>query len=227
MTELLDEIKDSFELAKHTQESPGGVSILSSEDAIQAPGFLAMKEYFEERINIITRRGYRHFAGATMTHDADTLLKQTASVMITPMIATLFRAFSDGVMVGHRENHLVRMAVHFGQADTLWTDDDFLKASKDLGSGFADDEEVCQYFAEYLMGGVNHLAHVTGFAHSHVESTKVWDIWIMGGAACVCASFLAGNKLGTSWRERDVLDGIAIATEEAPVGSTGEDASDH
>jgi hypothetical protein len=86
---------------------------------------------------------------------------------------------------------------------------------------------VCQYFAEYLMGGVNHLAHVTGFAHSNVEPQKVWDIWIMGGTACVCASFLAGNKLGTSWRERDVLDGIAIATEEAPVGSTGEDAADH
>jgi hypothetical protein len=147
--------------------------------------------------------------------------------MVTPMIATLFRAFSDGVMIGHRDHHLVRMMLHFNQADALWDDDTFLQASKDLSAGFADDEEVCQYFAEYLMGGVNHLAHVTGFAHSNVEPQKVWDIWIMGGTACVCASFLAGNKLGTSWRERDVLDGIAIATEEAPVGSTGEDAADH
>jgi hypothetical protein len=226
MTDLIDEVRTSFEMAKHTDTS-GPVTVMTAEDVVQAPGFMAMKGYFENRINIVTRRGYRHFAGATLTHDADELLKQTAAVMVTPLLATLFRAFSDGVMVGHQDNHLVRMMLHFNQADDLWGDDDFLKASKDLGSGFADDDEVCHYFADYLMGGVNHLAHVTGFAHSHVEPAKVWDIWIMGGTACVCASFLAGNKLGTSWRERDVLDGIAIATEEAPVGHTGEDASDH
>jgi hypothetical protein len=226
MTDLIDEVRSSFELAKNT-EARGPVTVMSAGDTDMVPGFMAMKNYFDNRITIVARRGYRHFAGATLTHDADELLKQTADEMVTPLIATLFRAFSDGVMVGHRDNHLVRMAIHFGQADNLWDDDDFLQASKDLGSGFADDEEVCQYFAEYLMGGINHITHVTGFAHSHVEPTKIWDIWIMGGTACVCASFLAGHKLGTSWRERDVLDGIAIATEEAPVGSTGEDTDHH
>ena len=225
MTDLVEEVRASFEQAKHA-DAQGPVSIITN-DLIEAPGFLAMKAYFENRLQIVTRRGYRHFAGATMTHDADTLLKQTAEVMTTPMLATVFRAFSDGVMVGHKDNHLVRMMLHFNQVDILWDDDTFLKSSMELSSGFADDEEVCTYFGEYLMGGVNHLTHVTGFAHSEVDPIKVWDIWIMGGMACVCASYLAGNKLGTSWRERDVLDGIAIATEEAPVGSTGEDDPDH
>ncbi len=225
MTDLVDEVRASFEKARG--DEPKGPVTLIADDLAQAPGFMAMKAYFENRVYIVTRRGYRHFAGATLTSNADELLKQTAAEMVTPMLATTFRAFSDGVMIGHRDNHLVRMAVHFNQADELWDDDDFLKASKELSAGFADDEEVCTYFGEYLMGGINHLAHVTGYAHSQVEPNKVWDIWIMGGMACVCACFLAGNKLGTSWRERDVLDGIAIATEEAPVVTTGEDESDH
>ncbi len=224
MTDLLDEIRASFE--KDNEEDTSPVRVVA-DSMIHAPGFLAMKAYFEGRVNIITRRGYRHFAGATLTHDADTLLKQTTEVMFTPLLATAFRAFSDGVLVGHRDNHLVRMRMHFHQPELLWDDDAFLKASKELSSGFADDEEICQYFGEYLMGGVNHLTHVTGFAHSQVDPTKVWDIWVMSGMACVCASYLAGTKLGTNWRERDVLDGIAIATEEAPVGSTGEDDTDH
>jgi hypothetical protein len=101
-----------------------------------------------------------------------------------------------------------------------------LKATTALGAGFADDEEVCEYFADYLMGGINHLAHVTGFAHAEVDPAKVWDLWVMGSTACICAGFMAGDKLGTTWRERDVLDGIAMATEEAPVGPTGEDTTD-
>lgn len=225
MTDLIDEVKASFEQAKNSEAK--GVTIISAEGMVQAPGFMAMKSYFENRLLIVTRRGYRHFAGATLTNDADRLLSQTAQEMTVPLLATLFRAFSDGVMIGHLDNHLVRMAVHFNQTDELWDDDDFLAASKDLSSGFADDEEVCTYFGEYLMGGINHLAHVTGYAHSQTDPTKVWDLWIMGGSACICASYIAGTKLGTMWRERDVLDGIAIATEEAPVGSTGEDIPDH
>jgi len=225
MTDLIEEVRASFEKARHP-EVEGPVTLVA-DDLAQAPGFMAMKAYFENRVQIVTRRGYRHFAGATLTSNADELLKLTAMEMVTPLLATTFRAFSDGVLIGQRDNHLVRMAIHFHTADNLWEDDDFLKASKELSTGFADDEEVVTYFGEYLMGGVNHLAHVTGFAHSEVDPIKIWDIWIMGGMACVCASFLAGNKLGTSWRERDVLDGIAIATEEAPVGSTGEDVPDN
>ena len=225
MTDLVDEIKASFERSKDLAGS-GPVTLLTS-DMVQAPGFMTMKAYFDERVITLVRRAYRHFAGASLTHDADALLMQTAEEMTIPMLATLFRAFSDGVMIGWQDNHLVKMKLHFGQADQLWKDEAFLAASKELGSGFADDQEVCEYFGEYLMGGINHLTHVTGFAHSQTEPHKIWDIWIMGGMACVCASFLAGNKLGTSWRERDVLDGIAIATEEGPVGPTGEDNTDH
>lgn len=227
MTDLVDEVRASFDLAKHHNSTDGAVTVLGPSDVIEVPGFTGMKSYYDTRITVITRRGYRHFAGATLTHDADALLTQTAEVMATPMLATLFRAFSDGVMTGHQDDHLVRMAIYFDRIDSLWNDTDFVNASGELSSGFADDDEVCTYFSEYMLGGINHLAHTTGYAHSQVEPNKVWDIWIMGGMACACASFIAGSKLGSTWRERDVLDGIAIATEEAPGGSTGEDSTDH
>ena len=227
MTELLEEIKESFEKKAEENHVHGDVPVIMGQALGEVPGFMAMKEYFEGRITVLVRRGYRHFAGATLTHNADELLRQTALEMLTPMLATMFRAFSDGVMVGHQVNHLVRMRLHFHQAALLWQDEEFLKASKDLGAGFADDDEVCTYFGEFLMGGVNHLAHVTGFAHSEVDPAKIWDIWVMGGTACICSSFLAGHKLGTTWRERDVLDGIAIASEEAPGGYPGEGIPDH
>jgi|KBSMisStandDraft_5_1062788.scaffolds.fasta_scaffold20304_8 hypothetical protein len=226
MSDLIDQVRTSFETPKGVEKgSP--VTVMSASDVVETPGFHAMKSYFETRILIINRRGYRYFAGATLTDDADALLTQTAQVMLTPTLATMFRAFSDGVLVGHQTNHLVRQRIYFEQADELWGEDEFLAASKELGSGFADDDAVCNWFAEYLRGGINHLAHVTGFAHTQVEPTKVWDIWVMGGMASVCACYLAGTKLGTTWRERDVLDGIEIATEEGPVGPTGEDRSDH
>jgi hypothetical protein len=213
MSELIEQVRTSFESPKGV-ESNSPVTVMRASDIVEAPGFHAMKSYFETRILILNRRGYRYFAGATMTTDADALLVETAKVMLTPTLATMFRAFSDGVLVGHQANHLVRQRIHFDQADELWAEDEFLTASMELGSGFADDDEVCNWFAEYIKGGINHLAHVTGFAHAEVEPSKVWDIWVMGGMACVCASYLAGTKLGMTWRERDVLDGIAIATEE-------------
>ena len=73
-----------------------------------------------------------------------------------------------------------------------------------------------------------HLSHATGFAHAtDVEPNKGWDIWLLNGTACICAGYLAGHLMGTTWRERDVLDGIEIASEVNLSGSEGEVEPDH
>ena len=82
-----------------------------------------------------------------------------------------------------------------------------------MAHGFAEDREVCDYFNTYLQSALHHMTHVTGFAHSEVVPTKVWDVWLLSGTAVITASFLAGTQMGATWRERDVLDGIEIASE--------------
>jgi hypothetical protein len=219
MTDLVDEVKDSFEKSK--EEVGGGVTVVRDEGNELAPGFAAMRSYYEQRLLVIMRRGYRHHAGSTLPVSADDLLGLTGQYLIAPMIAVSMGAFADGVMLGHRVDHLVKMCFHFHTVDHLFHDDAFRQSALQMTHGFAEDSAVCEYFHEYVAGALAHMAHVTGFAHSEVQPAKVWDVWILAGTACVTASFLAGTKMGTSWRERDVLDGIEIASE-----SDGQDGAD-
>lgn len=222
VNDLVDEIKGSFEKSRDdvAGESPGAMVIATQGDDL-APGFQAMKEYYEDRLLMIARRAYRHFAGSNLPTDGDKLVTHTAKYLQAPMIAVTMGAFSDGVMIGHRNDHMVRMCFHFNNLEHLFHDDAYREASQKMSLGFADDREVCEYFREYVGGALAHITHVTGFAHSEVVPAKVWDIWLLTGTACVTASFLAGSKMGTSWRERDVLDGIELASE-----SRSEDEAD-
>jgi len=224
MTDLVDEVKHSFELTKEGNDSP--IQLITGDEDDLAPGFTAMRAYYEQRLIAITRRAYRFFAGGTLSRNADELMATTGEQMLPTLVATLLRAFADGVLIGQQNEQIVRMALHFHHPEHLYHDDDFLESAKHMALGLVDDDEVRDYFSEYAQGGLHHLAHSCGFAHQEVEPAKVWDLWLMTGTACVCSSFLAGQKLGTAWRERDVLDGIAIATEEVPDGSEGEDSTD-
>jgi len=227
MTDLADEVKASFETAKDEvadEESP--VTITRGDVAELAPGFPAMQEYFSQRLLIVARRGYRFHAGGTLPTNSDELVELTKEQMLPPLIATAIGAFADGVMLGHRDNHLVKMCFHFDNVEHLYHDDDFRATSMRMALGFAGDNEVRDYFSYYVQNALDQMAHLCGFAHREVNPGKVWDIWLLSGTACVTASFLAGTKMGTAWRERDELDGIVIATEEVSRGSDGEAGSD-
>jgi hypothetical protein len=91
-----------------------------------------------------------------------------------------------------------------------------------MALGFAEDTEVLRFFTQFLVGGLEHLSHITGFAHRQVDPGKVWDVWMLIGTACICSSYLAGHNVGKEWKERDVLSGIEIATQEVPRGPAGE-----
>jgi len=211
---LIDEIKGVFETAREEQtEETGPVVVTHRLDEELANGFNAMRGYYQEQILAITRRGYRHFAGSAMPHSADLVLLHTDPVMRPLMVALLFQAFTDGVLIAHEDDQEVKMAIHFHNVDDLFADDEFREKSTAMATGFADDEEVLTYFSEYVQSALAQLAHLTGFAHTpDAEPSKVWDVWILAGTATISAGYLAGAKLGSSWKERDVLDGIAIAS---------------
>ena len=221
MTDLVDEVKASFETAQEDVGVGGGVTMVSGSGDELAPGFMAMREHYEQTLLMIVRRAYRYYAGREMPTDGDELLVLTAEKMTAPLIATSLGAFANGVMIGHRSEHMVRMCFHFNSVEHLFHDDAFKDASLRMAHGFAEDRAVTMYFHEYVEGALSHMAHITGFAHSEVNPVKVWDLWILSATACVTASYLAGNRMGASWRERDVLDGIEIASE-----SAGQDGTD-
>jgi len=222
MNDLVEEIKSSFEKSKEEVAGDSQVTVVRGDTDELAPGFMAMKSSYERQLLVIMRRAYRHYAGSDLPTQADELLTLTAGFLTAPMIAISMKAFANGVMIGQQSDHMVRMCVHFGNVEHLFHDDAFDTAGMQMAHGFAGDREVCEYFNTYVSGGVAQIAHSTGFAHSEIQPHKVWDVWILVGTACVTASYLAGNRMGASWRERDVLDGIEIASE-----SEGEDQSDH
>jgi hypothetical protein len=225
MTDLVDEVKACFDKTREAQDDgKGPLQIINEGDEELCPGFDAMRYYYGERLQVIARRGYHHFAGATLPSNSDELMVQTGEYMLPETIAISLAAFSNGVLIGHQENHVVRMCYFFENLEHLFHDEDFLEAAADMAKGFTNDPKVLEYFEKYVTGGLHHVAHITGFAHQQdVYATKVWDVWLMTGTATTAASYLAGFRLGDAWRERDVLDGIEIATEEGPGEPEGED----
>lgn len=222
MNDLVEEIKGCFERSRDdvVGDDPHGMIVTTQGDDL-APGFQSMKGYYEQQLLIMMRRAYRHHAGAILPAESDALIQHTALYLRAPMIAVTMGAFTDGVMISHQNDHLVKMMVHFHNVGHLFHDDDFRASSIQMAKGFADDKEVIDYFDSYVGGALSHIAHVTGFAHTeNVASVKVWDVWLLTGTACITAAYLAGVKMGTTWRERDVLDGIEMASE-----SEGEDGA--
>lgn len=219
MTDLFEEVKTSFEKSREVQDDGRGpLQLVSTQDEL-APGFNAMRAYYEQRILVITRRGYRQYAGSTLPRESDKLIELTRKVMLAPMIAELLESFTDGVLIGHQDLFTVKLSTHFNTIEHVYHDEEFRSASRTMAIGFSQDSEVLEYFSRYVESGLDHLSHLTGFAHSTVDPNKVWDLWLLIGTAVASAAFLAGQLMGQGWAERDVLDGIEIATEEEPHGS--------
>jgi len=222
MSELLDEVKASFEkYEKDTDDGSGSIQMIDS-SAELAPGFPEMREYYNMQLQALVRRGYHYYAGSTMPRVGEELLVLTGKYLQAPAVALVMGAFCDGLMVGHETDQTVKMAKHYNAPGHVFHVRQFRDASLIMTKGFAEDEELAQYFAQYLSNGMSHLAHATGFAHAELDSAKVWDLWMLVGMATTCTSFVAGYQLGCKWKERDVLDGIEIATEEAPDVVAGE-----
>jgi len=222
MTDLADEIRSSFEESRDQLSANDGPLALIHDDDVLAPGFTGMRNHYSIRLMAMNRRGYRWYAGSTLPTDADQLVALTATMMRDLLLKVMVSAFSDGVLIGHAEEQVVKMFLHFHKEDELFEDTGFREAADPMSSGFLEDEEVRAYFDEYLRGAVTHLSHTVGFVHRKVDPNKVWDVWLLVGTASTAAAYLAGHRMGTGWRERDVLDGIEIASGEDAHGAEGE-----
>jgi hypothetical protein len=225
MSELLDEIKEAFHEAKDEfeDENPEPVTVTPAVDL--PPGTMGMRNYTQQVMLVLTRRIYRWFAGATMPPIPEELLKTTTQRMLPPTTNAVIEAFAAGVLIGHRSEHLVRLAYHVHLVDALFADEDFQNSARTMATGFRDDPEIKEFFTTYISGALQYLAHITGWAHKE-QPEKVWDVWMICGISATSAAYLAGYRMGTSWYERDVLDGILIATEEITHGPEGADARD-
>lgn len=214
MSELLDEIKESFEKVRHKHADGNDVvQVTPSVEETMPPAFMAMQTYYKKTILSLTRRGFRHFAGASMPTASDELLDRTREVMYPALLAMLLQIFADGVRIGQRDDQMVKMAFHFDAIDSIYDNDSFVHGSNTMAFGFAEDDEIRGFFRDYLMTGTDHMSHICGFAHSEVDPNQVWDLWMLVAAATIGSCFMAGHEMGSSWRERDVLDGIEIASE--------------
>lgn len=213
MTGLLEEIKESFDKARITTEADGGGPVVVGTNFPDMPeGFMAMQIYYRKVLVSLVRRGFRHHAGASMPTAADDLLKLTVPTMHPKLLAMLLQCFADGVRIGHRDDQRIKMAYHFEVMDTIYESAAFVTDSNTMALGFAEDDGIRAYFTEYLENGIAHMHHLTGFAHSEADPNQVWDLWMLIGLATIGSCYLAGHAMGSSWRERDVLDGIEIAT---------------
>jgi len=223
MTSLFEEVKSSFEATRSSAASGEGITFISIDEE-SALGFAEMREYYTDEMSVVTRRGYRHWAGATLPRKTEELMALTSDPMLAGTLSMLFRAFADGVRIGHQNEHLVKMLTHFNMFGILFPNEDFRMVSNQMAVGFTTDEEIFEYLTEFVKSGSMYISHSAGIAHQEIEPHKIWDLWMLVGTACFSATYLAGYRLGCTWRERDVLDGIEIATDKGVSrGSLGED----
>ena len=214
---LLEEIKDAFNAVRveHVQDNEPPIQMLDKAVGLP-PLFNDMRLYYGGQSLVITRRGFRHFAGSELSScgGADELLEATTELMVPQVLAMLLQTFADGVRLGHKEDQIIKMAFHFHVEEHLYGDSNFIEGSKTMALGFNEDDEIRDFFLEYLLGGIEHLIHISGFAHSTVDPNKIWDVWLLICGATIGSCYMAGYQMGSSWRERDVLDGIEIASED-------------
>src|SRR4029077_19767561 len=110
------------------------------------------------------------------------------------------------------EAAIVHLALKLDLVGTLFGNAGFHLESNTMATGFAEDNEIREFFMDYLGSGVTHISHITGFSHSEVDPNQVWDLWMIVGLATIGSCYIAGHNMGSTWRERDVLDGIEIAS---------------
>lgn len=225
MSELLDEIKEAFHDTKDEFDEESDAPVLVTQAVNLPPGTMGMRNYSQQVMLVLTRRIYRWFAGATLPPIPKELFKIISARMLPPVTKAVMESFSAGVIIGHKSDHIVRMAHHVHLVDALFADEDFQVSARTMATGFRDDPEIWEFFTTYVSGAAEYLSHITGWVHKDLPE-KVWDVWMICGISGTSAAYLAGYRMGTSWYERDVLDGILIATEENTHGSEGADVRD-
>lgn len=221
MSDLVGEIRAMFEKDRDEISPESPMKMVSDSELKMTPGLRGMREYFQERINRATRRGYRLHAGAPLNPDHKQAMYDTSEPMLAHTVAIGLGAFSAGVMMGQQNDHLVRLKIFQGDPDALFEMKEFREAAKNMALGFSNDDEVVEFFTDYAKGAMEQMGVMTGFLRRSGNPNKVWDLWIFTSTGLVTASYMAGCRLGTTWREKDVLDGILMATEEGSRGPEG------
>ena len=212
MSTLSDEINAIFRnyaIANETQQ------VVSASEL--APGLISMKNYYEDRLVVLLRRCYRQLAGSVMPTTGDDLFKLTAPLVGPGLLSFYTSIFTDGVLIGQQRELMIQMAEHFNTMDELFRMGSFRVISDKMANGFLGDADVKDLFKDYLWRCSEAFFAMAGcHDDKKFNPSSVWDLWRMIGESSSLSAYLAGHQLGMSWAEKDVLDGIAIATQEQP-----------
>ena len=216
MSDLLHDVRHSFEtLSEATGEPTSTMGPVSTyQMAIDAvDGLEAMRSFNEDRIKAALRRAYRHFGGATLSKDNDEVFDMTKNRLGALFSALVIETFCDGIQIGSKTEPTVQMALATDETLGLFHDHEFRAASLGLALEITSDDDVGQFFTNYVVGCAMALGHVTGFAHGQDNAHKIWDLWLMAGTSMVSAGYIAGCQLGKIWTEREVVAGMETAME--------------
>jgi len=209
---LIDEIQAAFNSESREaveRAGPGKLHLIDDErDGELAPGFTAMRAYYHDRLLVTVRRGYRQFAGSFLGDGIDDAVTKTMGYLGPNVTMLVIRAFADGVMIGRQNIPLVVTAFTGKKVDELFGEQEYNDQVDLLTADFSTDSEVQEHFNVYIYEALTHMTHATGVAHSENKVDKIWDVWLLTGTATLAASYLAGHRMGVSWKERDVLEGV-------------------
>ena len=179
---LIEEIKGAFETVRveHVKENDPPIQMIG-DDLKLPPLFNEMRMHYGAQALVLTRRGFRHFAGSELSScgGADELLEATSPKMIPMVLGMLLQTFADGVRLGHKDDQVIKMAFHYHVEDKLYENEHFVQGSKTMALGLNEDNEIREFFLEYLTGGIEHLTRIAGFAHTDVDPNKIWDVWLL------------------------------------------------
>lgn len=212
MPDLVDEVKESFANLKHINAAQGSV-VMVSDTKDFSPGFTEARAYYNKRVLVHTRHGYRHFAGSSMPTDGEQVVITTNHSMGTRYMALMFSCYCDGVRIGHHSDPFVATCFADDAVEAMFDDVRFREPSNVMAAGFAKNSEIAAFFTEFFTESVVQISRACGFKDT-VEPAKVWDLWLMVGTSVVSACYLAGHRLGVTWKERDVLSDIEIELDE-------------
>ena len=208
MSDLSHDVQHCFEkLTEENQaESVVGPIATFSMSADAVPGLPEMRAFNEERIKVALRRAYRYFAGVDFSAaNNDECFDYTKEKLGALFSSLVIETFCDGIQIGRKNEHNVKMALFYSKLDELFRSEEFQAGSLTLALELTRDTDVMEFFTRYTIGSANALGHATGYAHGEGLQHKIWDLWMLAGTSMITAGYIAGQQLGVLWTERELV----------------------
>ena len=134
MTDLIDEIKASFEKSKMAVDNGDGVTIVRQHRGGAGSGFPGHAGALQREAPADRASWVPVARRLAMPTDSDELMEKVSGQMTAAMIALSMSAFADGVILGHQSDPLIKMMFHFNNVDHVFHDESMRREHHDHGT---------------------------------------------------------------------------------------------